>query len=129
MNFKRNQDVKEALSIGGYSFETLRVGAILQVTKKFGLSQLEGKIWNWKECTVLCPQHYCMLITRIEACEDPKRKNIHFILMSSDGVMMGEDRIRLQKKEALSRWRTTGFLGNCSKRMFDYRLKIIKPGF
>ena len=129
MEFKRGKDVKDSMGLGGYSFETLRVGAVLQVTHRFGLSKEEGKIRDWKECSISCPQHYCMLITRIETCTDPKRKNIHFILRSADGNKMYEDRIRLEKKEAFPGWRTTGFIGNCSKRMFDYRLKVINPGF
>ena len=129
MQFVRGKNPKEALSLGGYSFDTLRVGAILRITKRFGLSREEGKIRNWKQCAVSCPRDFYMLITRIEECANLKRKNIHFILISVNGDSLKEDRERLVKKEAFPGWRTTGFIGNCSKRMFDYRLKVIKPGF
>jgi len=132
MHFERGKDIKEAMSLGGYSFDTLRPGAILQITKKFGLSKEEGKIRDFNECSIPCQKNYLMLITRIEqyANGDPKRKTIHFIKHGPNRIpTLNEDRVRIQKKEAFPGWRTTGLMGNMSKRMFDYRLKVIKPGF
>jgi hypothetical protein len=39
------------------------------------------------------------------------------------------DREILSRKEAYPGSRKTGHFGNLSKRIFDYRLEIVKPGF
>jgi len=130
MNFERGKDVKDALSIGGYSFDTLRPGAVLKVLRWFALSKAEGKIRGYHSGSIQLKKNYYILITRIEPAYsgEAKRKNIHFILHPTI-ERIEEDREILLKKQAYPGWRKTAHFGNISKRIFEYRLEIIKPGF
>ena len=129
MQFERAQDIKKSLSLGGYSFDTLRPGAIIVVTRKFGISDAKGKIRNINSCYLKLEKDSHLLITRISNICDPKRKEIHFIKHPSMNYFIGQDRETLRKGHAFTGWRRTGHFGNMSKRMFDYRLKVLEPGF
>jgi len=127
MHFERgNSDIKATLSLGGYSFDTLRCGSILLVTQRFGLSKEEGKIRDFHECWMQVPRGSWLLVTRIIAV--PNKKDIHFLLFTNE-----EDAIKnrgiLERGEAFPGWRTKGHIGNSTKRIFDFRLKVITPGF
>jgi len=129
MHFERGKDVKESLSLGGYSFDTLRPGAIIVVTRRFGISDAEGKIRGINSCSLKLEKDSHLLITRISNICDPKRKEIHFIKHPKMNYFIIHDREILKQGQAYPGWRRTGHFGNMSKRMFDYRLKVLEPGF
>ena len=144
MEFKRGIEVKDALGLGGYSFETLRKGAVLEVKSHFGVTREAGKLRHINSCAVECPRGHFLLITRIEDIFTPKyskaspekpadmkltHREIHFIVHQGnmwDRVM--EDKKRMRLGEAFPGWRRTGHMGHISKAQFDNRLTIIEPG-
>lgn len=130
MNFERGKDPKEALSIGGYGFDTLRRGAIIEVLHSFGVSKEEGKLRHVRSCSVALPKGTYILVLRdvVEDENNQKKKFIPF-LKQSNLHWIEEDRERLERGEAFPGWRTTGHIGSIFKKQFDNRMKIIRPGF
>jgi hypothetical protein len=142
MEFKRG-DAKDILKLGGYSFNTLRKGAILQVKFSFGVTDKTGDLRHISSCTIPCPQKHYLLVTRVEDLYSikmdknrsdlfhiiPTHKEIGFITYpeSCMDILEGDLR-RLERGESFPVWRKAGHIGKISKRQFDNRLRIIKPG-
>lgn len=131
MNFERGKDPKESLSIGGYGFDTLRRGTIIEVIKSFGVEK--GKLLD-SSMFVHTQFHrgsYMIVRDILEVAEFKRRGKFISFIKHPPGKLewVEQDRGILERREAFPGWRTTGHIGFITKKQFDNRMKVIKPGF
>lgn len=125
-DFERGGNPLERLDIGGFSFDTLRPGAILKAKRFFGVTKT-GTLGGISRAIRINRDNY-LLVILIEN-ENPNTKTIHWqkFFKLEDAK---EQKQRLKNKEGLSTWGITkGFLHDITKRKFDYRLEVIESGF
>lgn len=137
MEFKRGQDSKDALGLGGYQFGNLRKGAILISKKYFGLSH-NGNLRGYTNSAIQVSKGNTFLITHIET--EGNKKTL-FALKFYD-LQMAEDFKRdywgdiEDNSVGLSKaWKSRAkkigykkilYIADITKRKFDYRLDVVK---
>jgi hypothetical protein len=139
MNFKRGGDPLSSMGLGGFSFDSLRPGAILQSKKYFGITGKTGNIVGYHSGATRISAGDYLLITNIEEGQKPGEKNIHFRKYAGGSQDFNEpealktvkrDREKFASDGVLPFWGPLrGFARNISKKRFDYRFRIIEAGF
>ncbi len=116
MNFQRGKSPAAALELGGYTFDTIRVGAILEAVRWFGVARSTGNLRGYSSSAIqFCPPNILEIIKITSG--DGKRKILSF-------QKYWDEKRRLERKEITSSRIIDGFI-DISKTQFDYRLKII----
>ena len=132
INFQRGGNPLGTMDLGGFSYETLRPGAILQSKKFFGITGSSGQITGYHSGKMSVRAGDYFLVTHIGVPYGPKdsQKTIQFRKSSNLKVI---NELRDAMKEGKSPWASwsapSGFLEGITKRRFDYRFDIIESGF
>ena len=114
MNFKRGQKPAAALELGGYSFDTIRVGAIIKPIRWFGVTESTGIVRGYTSAAIKFNPINVLVITKIiHNDKNGKNKTLAFL------KYYDEERFRNNKSSA------TGFFDIC-KTKFNYRMEIIR---
>ena len=114
MNFQRGKSPAAALELGGYTFDTIRVGAILESVRWFGVARSTGNLRGYSSSAIqFCPPNILEIIKITSG--DGKRKILSF-------QKYRDEKRRLEITHGSRR--IDGFI-DISKTQFDYRLKII----
>lgn len=132
INFKRNSDPLGSMGLGGFSFETLRPGAILKSKRYFGVSKSTGNIGGYNSSAIRIGKGDWLLVTDVRD-QDGGKKNISWRRYheSREGMAYEErEKFRESGTKGMAWYGiTSGFFDQLTKRKFDYRLEIIEPGF
>lgn len=129
-NFERRGNPLEKIGIGGLSFDTLKVGAILESQRFFGVSKSTGIIRGYTSSAIKISRGNYLLITEVRNKESQK-KNISWRKYPSLLKALEQREIlRTSGKNSLQWYGIPqGFFDELTKRRFDYRLKVVEAGF
>ena len=126
VGFKRGGNPLERLDIGGFSFDTLKPGAILKTKRWFGVSRSTGIIRGYTSSAIQFRKDTYLLVTKVEPADG--KKTISWCrYVRLDWVEEARELLKGGKKGAYGV--TSGFFKNLTKIKFDYRMEVIKPGF
>ena len=126
VGFKRGGNPLERLDIGGFSFDTLKPGAILKTKRWFGVSRSTGIIRGYTSSAIQFRKDTYLLVTRIESGNGKKTINwCRYVRL--DWVEEARELLKGGKKGAYGV--TNGHFNGLTKIRFDYRMEVIKPGF
>lgn len=127
INFQRGKTVKDSLRIGGYSFDTLRKGAIIEAKKSFSVS-FTGIIQPyWRAKNKINKGNY-LVISNIIAM---KTKHIYWIKFWNyqEAREYSKSLIEDPNKFRLYNSGGEGPMDGLTQQKFDNRFEIIDPGF
>jgi hypothetical protein len=131
LNFKRDGNPLSSMGLGGFSFETLKPGAILRSKRFFGVTKSTGVIGGYHSSAIRIGKDNYLLITEVRDSFKPKLKTLTF---KRYGTLEHAKSEKEKFKEGGSKkldWYGvgSGFFSGMSKMKFDYRFEIIEPGF
>ena len=129
--FQRGGNPLSSMGLGGFSFDTLRPGAILKSKKYFGLAERSGNITTYHSAKLRITPGQYLLVTDVRPGQVQGESNITF-KKYRDLDLAKEERLVLKEKGLrYLQWYgvPSGFFSSISKKKFDYRLEIIEPGF
>lgn len=130
-NFVKGGNPLEKIGIGGFSFDTLKIGTILESKKYFGVSKSTGILRGYSSSTIKISRGDYLLITDVQKGRIYGTKNISWRKYSKLDFAK-EQKEKLKEGGAKSlHWYgiINGFFDGITKRKFDYRLKVIESGF
>jgi hypothetical protein len=135
LNFQRGKSPLSSMGVGGFSFDTLKPGAILISKRYFGVTEKTGKITGYNSAKLPIGKDNFLLVTEIRDNADGKTKNISFKRYSSHGFTLEKIKEERQKlrdsgRKSLEWWGIlSGFFSAISKAKFNFRFDILVPGF
>lgn len=119
--FKEDSDPITDMGIGGYTFETLKPGAIFKA-KRLGIAvtMYSGHFTAYYKGVQIRPDIFCIVVSIGDF--SPGYKDIYFARCQKEDIEVVMNRMRngvhIQKRRMI-----------VSKRMFDNRFEIIDRGF
>ena len=128
--FEEESDPIHDMGIGGYSFETLKPGAILRAKRFFGVSKT-GKFGGIRNMYNIWTGNY-LLVIKVMPSVKPNNKYIEWFNCFNSNDMAKvyrENFIKDSRYFSIKTHHRHGVFNDISKRQFDYRLEIIKGGF
>ena len=132
ISFQRGANPLGSMGLGGFSFETLRPGALLQSKRYFGVSKSTGNIGGYHSSAIPIGKGDWFLVTEVINLDGGK-KNISWKGYRSSREEEAREQREVFRKEGkkVLKWYgiTSGFFDELTKRRFDYRFDIIEPGF
>jgi hypothetical protein len=129
INFQRGRNPLGSMDLGGFSFDTLRPGAILKTKRYFGVSKSTGTIGGYNSSAIRISKDQYLLVTEVRD-QGGGKKNISWRKYHDLERAMDEREI-LKWAQTSMAWYgiTKGFFDQLTKRRFDYRMEIVEPGF
>lgn len=127
MNFKRMRSSKSALGLGGYSYDSVRPGAILEITADFSITFGNFKMVEPRHQSMRMNKNQYLLICDIEPHNKTKR---NFLYLKSHDLHVMEMLKEEYKGNYLNLWKTrrgSGTIKNVSKNRFNRKLKVLQP--
>jgi len=130
INFQRGRNPLGTMDLGGFSFETLRPGAILRAKRFFGVSKSTGNIGGYHSSAISIRPDSYFLVTEVRIQEGGKR-NISWSRYHDLEKAREQKEIFQNDGKKSMQWYgiTKGFFDELTKRRFDYRFEIIEAGF
>lgn len=131
IKFQRGGNPLRTMDLGGFSFETLRPGAILQAKRWFGVSKSTGNIGGYHSSAISISKGDWFLVTDVRDQEGGK-KNIswrRYHNTKEEMVYQNREELRKEGKLHFLFGPISGFFDDLTKRRFDYRLEVVEPGF
>jgi hypothetical protein len=132
LDFQRGGNPLGSMGLGGFSFDTLRPGAILKSKKHLGVTERTGNITSYHSAKLrIAPAQY-LLVTDVRPGRSPGEKNISFKRYDNDPDLVRNERSVLKDEgKSYLQWHgvPSGFFSSISKKKFDNRFEIIEPGF
>ena len=135
LNFQRGKSPLSSMGVGGFSFDTIKPGAILISKRYFGVTEKTGRITGYNSGKLSIGVDNFLLVTEVRDNADGKTKNISFKRYSSHGFTLEKIKEERQKlrdsgRKSLEWWGIlSGFFSAISKAKFDFRFDILVPGF
>ena len=135
LNFQRGKSPLSSMGVGGFSFDTLKPGAILISKRYFGVTEKTGKITGYNSGKLPIGKDNFILVTKVRDNADGKTKNISFKRYTSHGFTLEKIKEERQKlkdagSKSLDWWGIlSGFFSDISKAKFHFRFDILVPGF
>lgn len=125
INFERGGSPLGRMGIGGFSYDTLRPGTIIQSKKWFGISG-NGKLSGYHGSRHSIKNGTYLLVTEIFTGEKPKSKTFYYILAYSieKALEMQDDFKKTGKAKSFHG--TANWIDSLTKTRFNYRFDIIK---
>jgi len=128
ISFERGGNPLSRMGLGGFSFDTLQRGAILEVTKYFGVTQSSGQITGYHSGKISMRKGNLLLVTNVGVPYNNNVKTFHFTGGLEKEIYKARETMR-EGEIPFILWGSKGFIEGISKRRFDYRFKIIESGF
>lgn len=130
-SFERGGNPLEKIGVGGFSFDTLKKGAILESNRFFGVSKSTGIIRGYSSSPLKISRGDYLLITDVQNGRIYGTKNISWRKYSRlDFAKEQKEKLKEGGSESLHWYGVIkGLFFDITKRKFDYRLKVIEPGF
>jgi hypothetical protein len=131
-SFERGGNPLEKIGIGGFSFDTIKVGSILESKRFFGVSKSTGIIRGYSSSSIRISRGNYLLITEVRKGHKPGTKNISWLKYSRlDFAKEARENLKNHDRTRSIMWYgvVKGFFDDITKRKFDYRLKVIESGF
>jgi len=131
INFKRGENPLSSMGLGGFSFETLQPGAIIQSKRYFGVTEKTGNITGYHSGKIKIGNGNYLLITEARKTNNPETKNLYFHrYIDLETAKKEKEKLKEGGTRALSWWGIPrGFFSSMTKSKFNYRFDIIEPGF
>jgi len=132
LNFKRTGNPLSSMGLGGFSFDTLKPGAILISKRYFGVTEKTGKITTYHSGKLPIRTNNLLLVTEVRENAEGKTKNISFKRygVELENVKVERQKLKDSGRKSLEWWGIpSGFFSDISKAKFDFRFDILVPGF
>lgn len=131
-NFEREGNPLKQMDLGGFSFDTMKPGAILQSKKYFGITASSGQIAGHHDAKISVRNGDFFLITSFGYNIHGERETIHFLKSSELLIKLAREKIKEGANPNsldMAFHTARGFLKDLTKKRFDYRFDVIEVGF
>ncbi|HPI82085.1 MAG TPA: hypothetical protein PK122_02565 [Candidatus Paceibacterota bacterium] len=131
INFERTSNPLSSMGLGGFSFDTLQPGAIIQSKRYFGVTEKTGNITGYHSGKTKIGKGNYLLITEVRKTSNPEIKNLSFHrYIDLETAKKEKEKFKDGGTRTLSWWGIPrGFFSSMTKSKFNYRFDIIEPGF